>query len=427
MNNEAVYVTVEPYVYISTDNNSVFLYNTLNKKILESDSSAVIRLVNRLQRAKIPGIIKLSRHLGNHTNIRRFIEKGKQKFMVDLITVQDGGRKPVQFSPVISLQKDVEPKGSVYRFAGHGMNYLKNLSIFVNGRCDLDCGICRSAYRQFACCRRTAAPHRELAVESLTHLLQEVPHVDINILGGNIFKYSKFTALIELLKETKTAKSLYVHYSNLAQPAVDLNLLKHPLISLNVLIPFPLLQEELQNNLLLLKKKDIRFKPFFIVQSEKELIRSQQIAAVFHLEQFSFFPYYNGRNKTFFKKNIYIKKKNLLAAKPTIKEIFSRKVINRNYFGKLTVMTDGDVYANLNEKSIGNIETGPIRGLLYKELSGGRSWLRTRDKVTPCRECHYCFLCPSISNYDYAAGQYNLCTIWKEKKHETRSSGKEGT
>ncbi|MCP4215580.1 MAG: hypothetical protein GY765_13080 [bacterium] len=50
-------------------------------------------------------------------------------------------------------------------------------------------------------------------------------------------------------------------------------------------------------------------------------------------------------------------------------------------------------------------------GLIYKQLVGRSSWTRVRKNVTPCKSCLFCNICPAISNYEYAIGQYSLCSI----------------
>lgn len=415
MPEKTVYLTLEPYVYSSIGKRSVLLYNTLNKKILESDSPPVVKLVSRLLQADKLQVLKLDwRRVKNDRDIDGFIEKAKELFMIDWFPARKNGNKPVQFVPMIGLNKDIDKRRSVYDFAKQGIQYLKNLTLYINSQCERDCGLCGGAYKQFPCCFSGAAPGPELSIETITNILSDVPSLThLNILGGNILTYSKFPELIALLNETNARKTFHIHYSNLIGAEIDFDLFKQPGFMLNVLVPFPLGKSKLQEALAQPVKKDLYFNVNFILQSEKELHEAGETAERMHIDRFSFSPFYNGRSKSFFKKRVYIKRKNLIEAKPTIKEIFSRKVINRNYFGKLTVMSSGDLYANLNEKPIGNIKTGSIRALLYKGLPESRSWLHTRDKVTPCRECHYCFLCPSISNYEYAVGKHNLCTLHK--------------
>lgn len=402
----------------------VFLYNTLNTNVLASDSPPVIKLVKKLQRGNNLRVIKLERQeIKRDADIDRFVKKARERLMMEIIPGRKGSNKPVQFMPIIGLKKETKEKGGAYSFARQGISYLNELSIFINGECGCDCTICADAYRQFNCCRRTPPPQPELNLESIKEVLAGTPSLArLNVLGGNIFKYAKFPALMECLKETTAAVNLYSHYLNPGLAAVDPGNLSHPAVVLNMLIPLPVLEEELKNVFILLDKHDPNLNVVFIVQSEKELIQVGETVKKNRIKRFSISPYYNGRNETFFKKHVFVKKRVLLDAKPSIKEIYSRSIINRNYFGKLVILSNGDIHSNINEKPLGNIRTDSLRKILYKELQGSSSWLLTRDKIEPCRECHYRFLCPSISNYDYAIGKHNLCTIRSKNRNETTAS-----
>ncbi len=88
-----------------------------------------------------------------------------------------------------------------------------------------------------------------------------------------------------------------------------------------------------------------------------------------------------------------------------------REAINSIYFGKLTVLADGRVYADLNAPSLGKLGRDSIYDILFKEMSGGSSWRRLRKNVMPCKGCHYEKLCPPLSNYQKVMGKNNLCHI----------------
>ena len=91
-------------------------------------------------------------------------------------------------------------------------------------------------------------------------------------------------------------------------------------------------------------------------------------------------------------------------------QIFTRQVMNENFFGKLTIMPNGDVYANVNVKVLGNLKSNSLNELVYKEMSQKESWFLKRENQ-PCCDCVYKLLCPSPSNYELAIGKMNLCTI----------------
>ena len=93
-----------------------------------------------------------------------------------------------------------------------------------------------------------------------------------------------------------------------------------------------------------------------------------------------------------------------------IKDFFNRQSMNLYDFGKINIVSNGDVYANLNHPSIGNIYIDNIYEIVQKEIDEGLSWLRIRNQA-PCKDCAYQWLCPPPSNYEIIIGRPNLCHV----------------
>ena len=98
-----------------------------------------------------------------------------------------------------------------------------------------------------------------------------------------------------------------------------------------------------------------------------------------------------------------------MASHQTKQNIFAHQALNTNDFGKLTIKSNGKVYANVYQAPIGSIEED-IRSLVYKEMSEGSSWLRLRD-MQPCSDCVFQWLCPSPSDYELEIGRPDLCHV----------------
>ena len=91
----------------------------------------------------------------------------------------------------------------------------------------------------------------------------------------------------------------------------------------------------------------------------------------------------------------------ILENKTSLEMIFSNQVMNRNHFGKLTILSNGEIFTNINDSCKGNIKTGSLKKIIYDEMMTGNSWKNNRTKISPCKNCNYELLCPSISNYEY--------------------------
>ena len=144
----------------------------------------------------------------------------------------------------------------------------------------------------------------------------------------------------------------------------------------------------------------------FLIFSEQDYLDVEQISPTVNG---NFVPMYNGENMDFFESNVFISQEEILASALSKREIFKRQATNVNHFGKLTVLPDGTVYADVNQTSLGTIDD-TVYSIVYKEFTEGKSWFRVRD-FAPCKDCIYQWLCPSPSNYEIAIGRSNLCHV----------------
>ncbi len=110
----------------------------------------------------------------------------------------------------------------------------------------------------------------------------------------------------------------------------------------------------------------------------------------------------------------------------THREIASRLYINHLCFGKLFILPNGDVHANLNMPHIGNIKSNKLIEILRNaHTAEDSSWYLTRAKVEPCKNCIYRYLCQPISGYELYFGIMNLCNYDPVKKIWRNNEGAE--
>ncbi len=419
MGKKSYWFYLEPYVYSVVKGESAFLYNTHNGKAVLSRKEPMINLlVKRLKSSKNLYVVKLTERELAAPAIVRFVHKIRAYYMGDLIDTALSAGKPFQMMPVLDIEGDVESfKRDAPEMVGRDiMIYLNELSLYINNVCGQNCLVCQNAYRQFLSC--FGDPHRndELEIGAIDELLEEVRGSSLfalNILGGDIFKYSNFGKLVSLLERPPALKSFYVHYRNLVNRGEYLRLIANLNSELNVLVHFPINRDIWAEQAHLLDKHEIRTNYIFVVQREEEVALAEDIVSTFKIEEPLLQPLFNGRNKTFFRKHVFINKAMILVAKPSLKEIFSRMTLNPQHFGKLTVLSSGDIYANVNAPRLGKLGRDSLYDVIYKEMYHGRSWRRLRTRALPCRHCVYDVLCPPLSNYEYALGQNNLCHVWK--------------
>ena len=162
-----------------------------------------------------------------------------------------------------------------------------------------------------------------------------------------------------------------------------------------------------------LKKMEIDFKYSFQIFSEEDFEWATKLIGNYQIEEYLINPVYTGRNLDFFQSCIYVEERDILDSRQTKQNIFAHQALNTNDFGKLTITTDGKVYANCHYPAIGSVDED-IRLLVYREMTKGTSWLRVRD-MKPCSDCVFQWLCPSPSDYELEIGKTNLCHVVEDK------------
>lgn len=409
---------LDNYVHVSVKGNSVMFYNPLTGKILEYvGNESVLKLVKRLHSPKNLLVIPLIEKELLNPEISKFVNKMRGYFMGDLIDASLTKIKPLQMMPYQKVHKDAEliKKTSSRSVGEHMMKYLVEVSLYINSACSLDCDICGSAYKQFLCCTRTKHGKDELNIKCLKDLfrqLQAAPLVRVNILGGDIFKFSKLEELLLLLNGLSFKKVFYTHYLNLVRAGDKFGLFPTDSSFFSILFTFPVEENQWKASIDVLRAHEIKAEFLFIVSSEKDVTRAEELISSYCLDNYSFHPVFNGNNLDFFERNIFLDKEDLQEAKPTDKEIHARQLVNPFHFGRAAILSNGHIHANVNTTRLGTLEKNSMHEAVYKEMFRGKSWRRIRKRIEPCKRCTFSALCPPLSNYEYVIGRNNLCHIW---------------
>ena len=114
----------------------------------------------------------------------------------------------------------------------------------------------------------------------------------------------------------------------------------------------------------------------------------------------------------FFQQYVYVNLDDLINIPVNKTTIFRRQVLNENFFGKLNILSNGDVYPNMNYKPIGNIfeNSFSINEIVFNEMHNGKSWFKIRNEY-PCMDCCNRYLCSSPSNYELVLNKPDLCNV----------------
>jgi pseudo-rSAM protein len=150
-----------------------------------------------------------------------------------------------------------------------------------------------------------------------------------------------------------------------------------------------------------------------LIFNEDEYSITKNIMLSAHISKYNVIPIFRNNIK-FFKEDVYMDNKSIMAIKLSKREVFAHQSINLNFFGDMFVMPDGSVYSNVNMQPIGTIKNS-IYQLITNALKKQQAWLLIRNKGR-CRQCVYQWLCPSPSNYELVTHKCNLCNIVEAEK-----------
>ncbi len=407
MKSKSFYLVIEPYVWIESNKSECLFYNTNNFKWIISTDPKVIDLAHLLLKDQNMYVTEIDYNLLKYKEVHNFLIKIKKFFMGSLHLNKNNTLKPIQIFPKFSINKDrILPSDDEKTIN----TYMREVSLYVNSDCDQNCNICSKVFNQIVNCSKVGLPKGEIKLDSIIEFLSNIKYLKpivINILGGNIFKY---TYIDELLNYSSKyfETNIYFCYKNFNdfkkrfQNCMSITLI----ISIYDLDDFSPLDEIVKFCL----EFKLKFLLKFIIhnaadfqQFSEYILKHKDIDCLFE-------PIYMN-NEKFFRKNIFINRRDILNSKVTLKEIFINFELNSNFFGKVIVLNNGEIFSNLNVESFGNIYHNKIHEYVIEEINNNHTWKLTRNKVIPCQTCIFKYLCPPISNYEFIFNRFNLCSV----------------
>lgn len=401
-----------PFVHINIKDKILF-YNTLNGKHLIEEKYIIRKLINNLLNHPNKTLV-LNQELINDPEISEFAEKIKSLNMGDFIETQYSKKQAIQLMYDLKVQKGIEfLKDKEDRVIGEEiLNYLSDVTVYLNNTCSLNCKSCSYDYKQTIACKKSE-PNKELDVkiiEQQLKLYNQIPIDTLHITGGNVFQYSVFQNLQNYIIQNNFTTILYINGVNFIKSWKLIKYKNAHNITYNILV----------NNYSDLYIKELatvltdNFNNYiitFLIESEKQYNEMEKIVDKFNFPEIEVKAIYNGNNLDFFKENVFIDEETIFDEKQNLQDIVRKQGVNANFFGKLVIDSDGEVYSNILGKSLGNISNQSIQGLIEQELKNNQFWRLLRTDVLFCSSCCYNHLCPEISNYEFILHKYNLCHI----------------
>lgn len=382
---------LETYVYTMFKNEQVLLYNTLDGEHVLSNNKYVVPLIEQLFTESNGGVIMLDKEELQNQDIYSFILDVREKFMGDVYDVTLFKSKPIQLYPILNFSRDVKKlKNIKSRSIGEqALNHLHVMNINLDSPDTKDI----------------------LSFENLKSLLWQVQFANIQHL--NIFMHNRTTLpemdnIKQLFNDYPIKSNWHILIQNIDN-SICLSLPQNSLLTVIIDNPVP---ENLFKTVVETIPPQMRDKSKFIfkIYNTEQYFEAEQLIIKYKLQKHSIQPGYNKKNLNFIRSEVFMTKDEIFEDKLSLKEIFANQTINTNDFGKLTILPNGDIYANTKFPKLGNIATNSIYEVIYKELDEGTSWLRIRDQK-PCSDCIYQWICPAPSDLELSIGKPNLCHV----------------
>jgi len=337
----------------------------------------------------------------NNSDVRHFVDKILEINAGWLISDTSTKKGSVSLMPVLKIQEEVSDFFEKHErgVGGKIIQHIHELTFYVNG----------SRYGNDRYYLQTIFPTKHesmLETEKITRFIRNSKNpflTNINLVG-NVFSFPNFEELVHSIEVFDTSLTICITVSDVL---ANKELLKKFCWSDKTI--FRILMDKKDNIeqvIVFLRDLEITFLVEFIIFSEQDYLDVEQISTTV---KGSFVPVYNGENIIFFKSNVFIRQEEILASALSKREIFKRQATNIFHFGKLIVLPNGNVYADVNKAPLGTIDD-TVYSIVYREFTEGKSWFRVRDFV-PCKDCIYQWLCPSPSNYEIIIGKPNLCHV----------------
>lgn len=383
-------------------NNKGLVYNAENKnRYLFLLSYKIEKICHQLLETENLYTVELTEEAIKDDEINQWIHS--------LINIQAGylslnvefDKRPVSLKPILKVQDDSQYYEEQHElgFRGKILQNIHELTFFINGS---ELGDTEYFKQTIYPVRSNQILERE-KIRSFVKNSRSLFLSNINLIG-DFFSYSDFEGLINDISELSIQLTIHISIKDFLNHVQKIKEIKWPVDTrINILV-------DTVFNVLLLKDFPLPFSLMVFVFSDEDFSRYSSMFDTFPIVQdIRFIPIYNKENLSFFESNVFMEKEDMDNVCLSKNEIFIRQAINVGDFGKLTIMPDGKVYANVNMPSLGTIDESPY-SIVYKEFNDGLSWFKLRTQA-PCNNCVYQWLCPSPSNYEIVIDRPNLCHV----------------
>ena len=411
MENYTHWFYLESYTFLFYSKNQYVIYNTLNSTYIDCSLygktiNTVLLILHNTNKTYCVGIYEYQLRDSQFTE---FIKKIRNTFSGDIIK-NIRGIPPFISKPILRiLHHPNNPKTKEYNLLGeNALFHLHEVTFYLeNQGFDLN-PMYKDCYKQFL--YPTYTEKQKLSHAKYLEIIEQLSicQIDkINIIPATIEKKELFSYLLSLSRQYSIKTQIILPYKKYNKEDLK-QLLTNPQFSIMIMVHLPVDYEELNSYINLFNEYNITWSLIASNKNDVIFLSKNNLGKFTNVD---YIPWYTGDNMDFFKEYIYNDFKDIIEQKNTKQHIFRKQILNDNLFGKLTIFPTGEVYSNVNFPTIGNIQDQKLSEIVYSEIENYfKPWFFTRDYVS-CKNCVNKYLCPSISNYEIVANEYNMCYL----------------
>ena len=411
MENYTHWFYLESYTFLFYSKNQYVIYNTLNSTYIDCSLygktiNTVLSILHNTNKTYCVGIYEYQLRDSQFTE---FIKKIRNTFSGDIIK-NIRGIPPFISKPILRiLHHPNNPKTKEYNLLGeNALFHLHEVTFYLeNQGFDLN-PMYKDCYKQFL--YPTYTEKQKLSHAKYLEIIEQLSicQIDkINIIPATIEKKELFSYLLSLSRQYSIKTQIILPYKKYNKEDLK-QLLINPQFSIMIMVHLPVDYEELNSYINLFNEYNITWSLIASNKNDVIFLSKNNLGKFTNVD---YIPWYTGDNMDFFKEYIYNDFKDIIEQKNTKQHIFRKQILNDNLFGKLSIFPTGEVYSNVNFPTIGNIQDQKLSEIVYSEIENYfKPWFFTRDYVS-CKNCVNKYLCPSISNYEIVANEYNMCYL----------------
>ena len=394
---------LSPKVYVTSKEN-IFLYHTESGARLEVTERHLKDLLQAVYEPKNLGVVEFPQELWKQEGTHALIEQMLSLHMAGLIPIDREQGKPINFLPILNLQKDVDKAVSIGELSlvvDDLLSYLSRLTLCLgSGR------LCPSYLSRVW---REQEAHW-MAPSLLYSLLEQARHSRLKQVGlyaDSLFLHPQMQEILGLLESYEYDYQLWMSAKHYLQHQ---GRIETCLRSMKRSYHLSLLASATElEDLARMSEVDAQLTSWhFLIEDEAQYARVEQFAERWGIVQSELVPIYTGDNLPFFEEYIYLSEDDIFSEPIEMRRIFCNQKLNSNDFGALTVLPIGECRVSMNTPALGNLLQSSLLEILYKELTTNTAWRKTRNSGK-CQKCFFQYLCPPPSSYEQVIGREDLC------------------